>query len=242
MIYLFTDFSYAGPYVGELKSVLQKKQTGHEIIDLMHDAPAFNAKASAYLLAAVSRQFKKNDACLAIIDPGVGDTDRRPIIVNADGVTYCGPDNGLFSQIIQQAKNVEVFDIRWHPKKLSNSFHGRDLFAPALAKYLLNDDLALKPVSLNKLVGRDWPNSLNEVIYIDHYGNCITGIPAEIIKKSQTIHFHNYSLNYARTFSKLDKGQAFWYINSMGLVEISINQGHAAEFFKIHVGSELTVG
>ena len=119
MIYLFTDFGYDGPYVGEVKATLAEAlDSRFDIIDLMHDAPMFAPESSAYLLAALSKRFKAGDACLAVVDPGVGDSERRPILVKADGVTYCGPDNGLFSQIINRTSDSKVNEITWRPENL----------------------------------------------------------------------------------------------------------------------------
>ena len=80
MIHLFTDFGWDGPYTGELKAVLARGLPEVAIIDLMHDAPAFNPRASAYLLGALSRQFIPGDLCLAVVDPGVGDDKRRVLL------------------------------------------------------------------------------------------------------------------------------------------------------------------
>ena len=110
LIHIFTDFSYDGPYVGEMKSVLNRNLKNITCIDLMHDAPKFNPRSSAYLLAALSQQFAEGDSCLAIVDPEVGSNDRRPVLIVADRVVYCGPDNGLFSLLVQKAESINCFD------------------------------------------------------------------------------------------------------------------------------------
>lgn len=242
MIYLFTDFGYQGPYVGELKAALDVgTYPGIPVIDLMHDAPMFNPEASAYLLAALSQRFQSGDACLGIIDPGVGSEKRLPIIVEADGVTYSGPDNGLFSQVITKAKTVVVNEITWRPEQISNSFHGRDLFAPALLKFLRKDDLALRQIAQQNVVGVDWPSDLNKVIYIDGFGNLVTSCRSGSVSKEQSIVLADQRIGYAETFSSQAKGQPFWYINSMGLVEIALNQQRADEYFQINIGALLSV-
>jgi S-adenosylmethionine hydrolase len=78
MIYLFTDFGYHGPYVGEMQALLQRRLTHQQTTNLMHDAPRFNPRASAYLLAALAQQFEYGDICLAVVDPGVGDLIAGP--------------------------------------------------------------------------------------------------------------------------------------------------------------------
>ena len=242
MIYLFTDFSYQGPYVGELKSVLEAgKSPGQSIIDLMHDAPKFNSVASAYLLAALSQRFQPGDACLGVVDPGVGNEQRRPIIIEADGVIYSGPDNGLFSQIIARAKTVVVNEVIWRPEQLSNSFHGRDLFSPALLKVLNREELALRQIAEQDLIGADWASDLDKVIYIDGFGNLITGRRAMTMSNKQVIHIAGHEVEYAETFFAQERGKPFWYVNSMGLVEIAVNQGTADRYFGVEVGKTYSV-
>jgi S-adenosylmethionine hydrolase len=242
IIYLFTDFGYQGPYVGELKTVLAQSIKNEKIvIDLMHDAPQFDPVSSAYILAALSKRFQPGDACLAVVDPGVGSQSRRPVIVEADGVIYCGPDNGLFSQVIKNASDVKVSEIRWRPEKLSSSFHGRDLFAPALCKRLNNDEISLKPLPPSDTTGYQWPAQISKVIYIDDFGNLITGLQSESLSIKSNILIKGQQLQYAETFSAQEQGKPFWHVNSMGLVEVSVNQVRANDYFSAEIGTELSV-
>lgn len=242
MIYLFTDFGYQGPYVGELRAVLEcNPNSDHPVIDLMHDAPVFDPESSAYLLAAISKRFQPGDACLAIVDPGVGNAERLPIIVEADGVFYCGPDNGLFSQIIHKAKTATVNEITWRAKAISSSFHGRDLFAPALLKVMNQEPLALQPIGVEDIMGHDWPAERDKVIYIDGFGNLITGLTKTTLDPRRNILFSGQEIEYAETFSSKKQGEPFWYFNSMGLVEIAVNQRQADEYFGAKTGTPLSV-
>ena len=241
MFYLYTDFGNKGPYVGELHSVINKGLPSSRLVDLMHDAPVFNPQASAYLLAALASRFDPGDACLAVVDPGVGDETRKPLLVNADGILYCGPDNGLLSQIIKLARNCKIMEILWRPENLSDSFHGRDLFAPALIQYLNKIDVSVRELDCTEVVGHDWPTSLTEIIYIDSFGNCITGVSGDDISINQTIQIKNQRLTFCRTFSEAKLHTPFWYVNSMGLVEIAVNQGNASSELQLSVDDELTI-
>jgi len=133
MIVLFTDFGLDGPYVGQMKAVLHRDAPGVPVIDLFADAPAFDAKRSAYLLAAYAEEFPAPTVFLAVVDPGVGGA-RRPLMVEADGRRYVGPDNGLFEIVWRRARRRRGGAITWRPERLSASFHGRDLFAPVAAR------------------------------------------------------------------------------------------------------------
>lgn len=240
IVYLFTDFGYDGPYSGEVRAVLSRALTHQRIVDLMHDAPRFNPKASAYLIAALSRRFEYGDICLTVVDPGVGDADRRAILVEVDGITYIGPDNGLLSIVSHQGQKVHAMEITWRPNKLSNSFHGRDLFAPLVIKAALRESLDTNEIKPESLVGGDWPICLAEVIYIDHYGNIITGLKGDAVNKNDSIAIKGKAVTFAEIFSRVKLQELFWYVNSMGLVEIACNQGSAAQQLKVLIGEPVS--
>ena len=98
MIVLFTDFGLSGPYVGQMKAVLHREAPGVAVVDLFADAPAFDPRRSAYLLAAYATEFPPPTVVLAVVDPGVGG-ERRPVVVEADGRRFVGSDNGLFELV-----------------------------------------------------------------------------------------------------------------------------------------------
>src|SRR6516225_11068809 len=115
-----------------MKAVLHQLAPTVPAIDLFADAPIGNPKASAYLLAAYAQWFVAGTVFLCVVDPGVGGT-RPPIILEADGRWYVGPGNGLFELVERRATSKRRWDIDWKPGRLSDSFHGRDLFAPVAA-------------------------------------------------------------------------------------------------------------
>ena len=241
MIALFTDFGWQGPYVGLLKAVLHRAIAGVTIIDLLHDAPRFNPKASAYLHNALRQQFEIGTIFIGVVDPRVGDNTRRPVIVSADDRWYIGPDNGLFEIITSTANNVDYWEITWRPEKLSSSFHGRDLFAPVAAKIAqgIAIDLFAKPLAA--LSAQDYLKELAEIIYIDHYGNCMTGLPGESINLDSKLIIAQQVFTYACTFAEAPLGQGFWYINSTGLVELAINSGNFQQQLGCIIGQAITV-
>ena len=158
MIALFTDFGWQGPYVGQMKAVLYKHALSKPIVDLMHDAPTFNPRSSAYLLASVVSCFAKDSVFLCIVDPGVGSAERKPVIVKADDYWFVGPDNGLFNIVAKRANKLEWWDITWQPDNLSNTFHGRDLFAPVaglLANGKMHDGEQDRNRSEERRVGKE---------------------------------------------------------------------------------------
>lgn len=236
MILLYTDFGFTGPYVGQLHGVLAEQAAGEIVIDLMHDAPRFNPSAAGCLLASLARHFPPAAICVAVIDPGVG-SNRRPVAVKAGSHWFVGPDNGLFNALGSLFPSPEWFEIRWRPTALSASFHGRDLFAP-VAAMLANGrtEDCLQPIGAPR--GAD---ALQEVIYIDTYGNAMTGIPADRLGETAQLRVGHQVLAPAPNFSAVPVGQAFCYRNSLGLIEIAINQGHAAETLNLRIGDPVAL-
>lgn len=235
MIVLFTDFGLEGPYVGQMKAVLAREAPGVAVIDLFSNAPRFAPRASAYLLAAYATEFPAGTVFLAVVDPGVG-TDRRvPVVVEADGRWFIGPGNGIFNVVAQRAAQLRAQAITWAPARLSASFHGRDLFAPVAACIARGDTVSGNPLTDWVL---PWPEELPEVVYIDHFGNALTGIRAASVG-SEHIELNGRRISRARTFGDVAPGSAFWYENANGLVEIAVNQGPADVLLGLGIGTPI---
>jgi len=237
MVFLFTDFGTGGLYVGQVKAVLQERAPKVPVIDLLHDAPAFNVNAGAHLLAALAARLPKGSVTLAVVDPGVGGR-REPVAVLADGRWFVGPDNGLISVAAARAKKCEAFSIGWRPKALSASFHGRDLFAPVAAMLARGDRKMpkLKKATLAVSLGAD---DLGEVIYVDHFGNLVTGLRAGNVPRNRDLVINGRAVRYARVFSEVGQGEVFWYENSLGLVELAANSASAQQVLGLKPGSRL---
>lgn len=236
MFLLYTDFGVHGPYVGQLHTVLAQQAPGHPVIDLMHDAPRFNPPAAGCLLAALAGHFPPATICVAVIDPGVGST-RRPVAVQAGQHWFVGPDNGLFNRLGAVFEQLHWHEITWRPALLSASFHGRDLFAPmaaALAKNTAHD--RLQPLPAPAPV-----TELAEVIYIDGFGNAMTGLPADSLPAGAILMAHGQAYAAAETFSAVPVGSPFWYRNSLGLAELAVNQGSAADSCGLQIGDPITI-
>ncbi len=239
MIVLFTDFGLAGPYTGQMKAVLRREAPQTEIIDLFADAPAGNPRASAYPLATYAEWFPPATIFLCVVDPGVGGQG-APLMVEAHPCWFVGPENGLFELVLRRAQNTRCYEITWHPPKLSASFHGRDLFAPAAAMLAR----AERPPARARDAIREsaWPDDLAEIVYIDHYGNAMTGLRGRAVPAGATLILGDKTrVIHAATFSVVPEGTVFWYENSNGLVEIAVNRRRAADQLHLVVGSTLTI-
>ncbi len=240
MIFLYTDFGAADLYVGQVKAALHQYAPEALVVDLLHEAPALNVRASAHLLAALAGQLPAGSVTMAAVDPGVGGK-RKPVAVLADDRWFVGPDNGLMSAVAARAKRAEAHVIGWRPKQLSASFHGRDLFAPVAAMLARGDRKAAKLGKGRALEIELSAADLAEVIYIDHYGNAMTGLRASGLKRKTTLVVGRRRIERARVFSDVPRGKIFWYENSLGLAEFAASGASAAQKLRLAVGASLRV-
>lgn len=238
MIVLFTDFGLEGPYIGQMQAVLYREAPGVPNLNLFADAPNFDPHASAYLLAAYCEEFPQDTVFLTVVDPGVGG-ERRPCVVKADGRWFVGPDNGLFNVVAMRSEEVSWWDISWRPPRLSPSFHGRDLFAPVAAMIARGEPVPGEEVDPAARIIEGWPPELAQIVYIDHYGNAMTGIRAASLQGDVELEVGRHRLRRAETFSTVDPGETFWYENANGLVEISVNRGYAADKLGLTLGERV---
>ncbi|HVS26676.1 MAG TPA: SAM-dependent chlorinase/fluorinase [Burkholderiales bacterium] len=238
MIILFSDFGARDLYVGQVKGVLHQYAPNVPQIDLLHDAPAFNVKAGAHLLAALSQPFPPGSVFLAVVDPGVG-TPRDAVAMEADGRWFVGPDNGLLSVLAARAEKPRFWHISWRPANLSSAFHGRDLFAPIAALVAVGNFPNDKAEEIRSLQVRLGAQDLPEIIYIDHYGNAMSGLRAKSLTLDAQLLVNGGRLKRAKVFAEVPSGTPLWYENCLGLAEIAVNTGSAAERLDLEIGDKI---
>ena len=133
------------------------------------------------------------------------------------------------------------WEITWRPPALSASFHGRDLFAPIAGRLARGEPpsgLARRAAATSH---PDWPDDLAEIVYVDHYGNALTGLRGQCLPPTARLSVGGRRVAAARIFSAVPEGEAFWYVNSNGLVEIAVNSGRADRALGLAVGSPIAV-
>jgi len=238
VIVLFTDFGTRDPYVGQVKARLAEHAPAQQVVDLLHEAPDFNPHAGAHLLAAFAPGFPPGSVFLAVVDPGVG-TPRDAVVVLAGGCWFVGPDNGLLSVAAARHAGTRLWRIAWRPDALSATFHGRDLFAPIAADIARGEFPADKLTPADKLHVEFDAGDLPRVIYIDHYGNAWTGVRGA--PKDARVSVAGELFKYSESFGFVGKGEGFWFVNSVGLLELAVNRGSAAEAFGLAVGDPVQV-
>ncbi len=236
---LVTDFG-AGIYLGQVMARLSVLSPGLPLIDLVHDLPAFRPDLAAYLLPALIRDMPCGTLYLCVVDPGVGG-DRLGLVLEAEGNLFIGPDNGLLSQVARRAQGSRLWRIDWQPRQLSQSFHGRDWFAPVAASLCQGEPLALGELAFGDLFGADWARDLSALVYVDRYGNLMSGLRAGEFSLEDKFTAGGHTLQFSRTFCEVPPGTAFWYENALGLIEIAVNQGRADQVLGLGPGDPVGI-
>mgnify|MGYP000518220324 CR=1 FL=1 len=241
-VFLLTDYTLQGPYVGQLHGrILQAAAPPPRTIDLMHDAPAFRPDRAAYLLAAILPHLPAQATVLAVVDPGVG-TDRHALAMQVDGRWLVGPDNGLLVVAAGRAERVQAYRLPPPAADIPATFHGRDVFADAAAATASHGAPPPGATAVAGWVGQDWPADWDAVIYQDGFGNLITGRRAATVTPGAALVVAGHRLPRVAKFADVAPGQACWYGNSMGLVEVAVNAGSAAEALALGPGAALQWG
>lgn len=254
IVTFLTDFGLHDTYVGQMKGVALSIDPTLRIVDLTHDVAPQDIVEGAFQVWSCVEAFPPGTVHVAVVDPGVG-TDRRAICVEAYGSLFVGPDNGLFEHILGDASNVvEVRNRAVQRSRVSETFHGRDVFAPAGA-YLASGrvgsaDLGPKAsveslVRLPPVTGSGAGYIAGRIVSIDRFGNCITmlgasSLPAE--PQSGLVTCGTFSVDAIDgTFADVDEAEPLAYIGSHGTLEIAVRNGNAAERFSLRRGDWVRV-
>ena len=249
-ITLLTDFGTADYYVGAMKGVILSINPSAAIVDVTHDVSPQDIEHAAFVLMSCYREFPAGTIHLAVVDPGVGSV-RRAILIAAAGQFFVGPDNGVFSYILDNEEDASVFQItasQYFRQPLSNTFHGRDVFAPVGAHLskgtspgsfgpMIEDAVRLRPVKAEatnpgKVKGR--------LLHIDRFGNCVTNIDQSGLNEGARLLVNKKKITSFHTSYAEAKRGLFAIGGSAGFLEISVRNGSAAKVLKAKRGDEVT--
>ncbi|MDB9494011.1 SAM-dependent chlorinase/fluorinase [Spirulina major CS-329] len=251
MLTLLTDFGVQDGYVGILKGAIASIAPHCPVIDLTHQIPPQNIAAARFCLLNAYRYFPPGTVHVAVVDPGVG-SDRRAVAIQIQEGWLVGPDNGLFSGVLQTSPPLAAVVLNhphyWRTLHPSTTFHGRDIFAPVGAHLSLGVPLTelgdpIDPTGLITLplpaVTADATGLQGTIQHIDHFGNLITTIPGERLRdRTWEIQFGDRTLPAAHSYSDQPWGSAIALIGSHGWVEITINGGNAQAQLQGKIGAE----
>ncbi|MBV9492232.1 MAG: SAM-dependent chlorinase/fluorinase [Verrucomicrobia bacterium] len=251
---ILTDFGVEDYFVGAMKGVILARNPNVAMVDITHAIPAQDVRAGAFTLGAYYPYFPPGSIHLAVVDPGVG-SDRRPLVVEAGGHLFVGPDNGLFSLVLDRdpaARVRHVTRAEYFLPNPSSTFHGRDIFAPVAAALSLGvspedfGPLIADPVRCPAARFEVAPDGtlLGSIIHVDHFGNCVTSFPSDQIQqwlrgKSARVRIREMEID--RLLSYYGEGsdqplKPFLIAGSAGFLEISLWCSSAAQALKIAVG------
>jgi S-adenosylmethionine hydrolase len=182
-ISLLTDFGLKDPYVGIMKGVILGINPRSVLVDVTHEIEAQDVREGAFLVSEYYRFFPPGTVHLCVVDPTVG-SSRKPLVVLREGYVFVGPDNGLFSFLLDGAAAFEISNRAFMLEPVSKTFHGRDVFAPVAANLSLGvppeqfGPAIDRPVLLPGLVPVIENDAMSgEIIRFDRFGNAISNIP-----------------------------------------------------------------
>ncbi len=238
MIITFTDFGTCGPYQAQMCAAI-RRYSDCAVLSLIADAPVHNPRAAGCLLAAYMSDFAEKSVFLCVVDPDVGSGDMTPVIIDVADRWFVGPNNGLFDRLLLHYPAYEISEISWRPQALSASFHGRDLYAPVAA--MLAEGSLPEQQRLDYKPPATTQADMAETIYIDHFGNVMTGLRARNYPTLRAISVNGVEHALHRTYTDVAVGKSFCYANANGLIEIAMNKGRAADQHAIAIGQPVEI-
>ena len=252
IITLTTDFGTQDHFVAAMKGAILAIAPRATIVDVTHEIAAHAVTEGAFVLDEAWRTFPKKTIHVAVVDPGVGSA-RRPVLVEAGGHYFLGPDNGLLALVYEREKKHKVRHVTneklfRHP--VSRTFHGRDVFAPVAAHLAIGGT----PASVGKLIDdyrkppsffpvhtgkRFWTG---QILKVDRFGNLITNFALAEFDAVRTRPFEmqvgtRTLAQLLGTYAEAPFGEPFVVVGSSGYLEVCINQGHAARALGCEAGA-----
>ena len=258
IITLTTDFGTADHFAAVMKGVILGIAPTAEIVDITHEIPPFSIPEAAFTIAEAYRWFPKKTIHVAVVDPGVGSL-RRPLLMEAAGHLFVAPDNGVLSMVRAaepRHKIREISNRKLMLPSLSQTFHGRDVFAPVAAHLakgtlpprvgpLVQDALQLRIAAPERTNKRTWTGA---VLKVDRFGNLITNFR---VSEFERIEEHPFELvigfeklqSLKSSYAESSFGEPFVIEGSSGYLEVAVNQGNAARQLGCAAGApvELTI-
>jgi S-adenosylmethionine hydrolase len=255
IISLTTDFGSKDWFVGTMKGVILGINPSALPVDICHEIAPGDIRAGAFTLAASCRFFPSGSVHLAVIDPGVGSA-RGMIAVKTADYVFVGPDNGVLSWALRQERIQSLHSLEnktYFLDGLSQTFHGRDIFAPVaahLTRGIPIEDLGPRRKDFTRIA---WPRLRRhrggiqgEVVYVDRFGNAITNLDAGSVSTrtqsgAQVVVNNKWICPLAACYSAVPAGAAVAVLGSSGFLEIAINSGSAAMQFGIRPGDAVNL-
>ena len=247
IITLTTDFGDVDGFAGAMKGVILSRFNEARMIDIAHNLPRQNVLAAAMVLYRACLCFPRGTVHLAVIDPGVG-SSRAGIIAETRDHVFILPDNGLLTLVAQHQKVLRIHrleDPSYRLSEVSNTFHGRDIFAPAAAHAAAGVRPQKFGPALDEPVMLNWPEwcqkghqITGEIVAVDVYGNLTTNIPNTVLDEGAwRLRFGKWTLfGPVKTYAEVDVAAPLFLAGSLGWMEIAVREGSAAQKLEVSTG------
>jgi S-adenosyl-L-methionine hydrolase (adenosine-forming) len=252
IVTLLTDFGLHDAFVGCLRGVILARCPAATVVDLCHAIRPFDILGASFLLQSALPCFGPGTIHVVVVDPGVGG-ERRPLLAEIDGHVFVAPDNGVLSYPLQAAHRTRLRHLTapefWR-LPVSRSFHGRDIFAPVaghLAAGVGADRFGPPlhdPVRLAlPQVRRESDRVHGQVIWIDHFGNCVTTIPGAEVETlaGASAAVAGERIPVVDSFGSVPDGSCGALVGSTGHLELFVNRGDFARSRQVRVGDEVAL-
>jgi S-adenosylmethionine hydrolase len=259
MITLTTDFGLTEHYVGAMKGVIQSIHPSVTMVDITNAVQSYDILDGALAISQAYHYFPKDTVHLVVVDPGVGGP-RRPIVVSTGMYQFVAPDNGVLSLVYEREERVSVRHItseHYFHQPVSNTFHGRDIFAPVAAYLSKGVDFAKFGEEITDYVRflgpkpkPAGPNAWKAVVLkADKFGNLVTNITPNDIPELFNGSAQSFKITVGKaeitqlcdSYSQRPPGEIFALLGSSGYLEISANKGSASRLTGADKGSEVSV-
>ena len=250
-ITLLTDFGLKDPYVGIMKVVILSINPDVRIVDITHDMEPQDIREGAFLLKEYYQYFPRDSIHVAIVDPTVG-SNRRALILYKDGHVFVGPDNGIFSLLIESdTESYMITNRDFMLKQISPSFHGRDVFAPIAAHvaYGIHPSVLGEKVIDLVCLTNIYPDIINavltgEVVRFDRFGNAITNIDVETFNDftgGKDFRVHIGDMDFASLHKSYYEQDFTCLAGSSGYLEFGYYKGSFKDMTGARKGEEVSV-
>ncbi len=261
IITLTTDFGMSDAYAGVMKGVILSINPNARIVDITHDIPAQDIHEAAFLIHSAHRYFPQGTIHTLVVDPGVG-SHRQAIVCQTQHALFVCPDNGILTYLLQETENetapakntIAIQNPDYFLTEVSNTFHGRDIFAPVAAHLSLGVPLTnigpsiQNPVQIPIQKPQRSINTLTgQIVKIDTFGNAITNISDSMLADFShaapyQINIRNTTIRHLKTtYANAKIGEPLAIIGSNGLLEIAVNGGSAKKTLGITQGDTLKI-
>ena len=256
VITMTTDFGHKGPFAAVMRGVILTRNPNAHVIDLAHDIPPQWPPEAGFWISRAYPYFPRGTIHMGIVDPGVG-TEREILVVEYDGHVFIAPDNGLLAPLLDHAENARVWQLdigrlgELNLAKPSDTFHGRDIFAPVAAELAAG---RLSLTAIGKAVYEWTPGWLDDpvvgrgkvsgtIITIDAFGNLISNIDQSLIKdfREPIAHIAGHVIPTLTTYGRAKPGDLLALVNSFGVIEIAKSEGSAADGIGSERGAPLVI-